>query len=109
MPPGFSGFVMVTEEMGEGPIEKLNFSGDAEDKPDEAQDPLERDFVSRGRGRHGVRVAAAVSILNPASPRTALSEPPAALATSPCGVLKRSRARMPKCTGPWVGPASLQR
>lgn len=44
VPPGFSGFVMVTEEMGEGPIEKLNFSGDAEDKPDEAQEPLERDF-----------------------------------------------------------------
>lgn len=49
MPPGFSGFVMVTEEMGEGLIRKLN-SGDAEDKTDEAQEPLARYFVSRGRG-----------------------------------------------------------
>lgn len=49
VPPGFAGFVMVTEEMGEGLIGKLNFSGDAEDKADEAQEPLERDFVSRGR------------------------------------------------------------
>uniref|UniRef100_A0ABK0LI18 Ribonuclease H2, subunit C n=1 Tax=Rattus norvegicus TaxID=10116 RepID=A0ABK0LI18_RAT len=44
VPPGFAGFVMVTEEMGEGLIGKLNFSGDAEDKADEAQEPLERDF-----------------------------------------------------------------
>ncbi|CAO2584329.1 Ribonuclease H2 subunit C [Lemmus lemmus] len=43
VPPGFSGFVMVTEEMGEGLIRKLN-SGDAEDKTDEAQEPLARDF-----------------------------------------------------------------
>lgn len=49
VPPGFAGFVMVTEEKGEGLIGKLNFSGDAEDKADEAQEPLERDFVSRGR------------------------------------------------------------
>lgn len=48
VPPGFAGFVMVTE-MGEGLIGKLNFSGDAEDKVDEAQQPLERDFVSRGK------------------------------------------------------------
>lgn len=46
VPPGFAGFVMVTEEMGEGLIGKLNFSGD---KADEAQEPLERDSVSRGR------------------------------------------------------------
>ncbi|OBS68705.1 hypothetical protein A6R68_02777 [Neotoma lepida] len=44
VPPGFSGFVMVTEETDEGLIGKLNFSGDAEDKTDEAQEPLERDF-----------------------------------------------------------------
>ncbi|XP_007651508.1 ribonuclease H2 subunit C isoform X1 [Cricetulus griseus] len=44
VPPGFSGFVMVTEEMGEGLIGKLNFSGDAEDKTEETQEPLERDF-----------------------------------------------------------------
>ncbi|XP_036058030.1 ribonuclease H2 subunit C [Onychomys torridus] len=43
VPPGFSGFVMVTEETGEGLMEKLNFSGVAEDKTDEAQEPLERD------------------------------------------------------------------
>lgn len=49
VPPGFAGFVMVTEEMGEGLIGKLNFSGDVEDKADEAQEPLERDLVSRGR------------------------------------------------------------
>ncbi|KAL1787312.1 ribonuclease H2 subunit C [Sigmodon hispidus] len=44
VPPGFSGFVMVTEETGEGLRGKLNFSGDAEDKTDEAQGALERDF-----------------------------------------------------------------
>ncbi|XP_034360196.1 ribonuclease H2 subunit C [Arvicanthis niloticus] len=44
VPPGFAGFVMVTEEMGEGLIGKLNFSGDVEDKADEAQEPLERDL-----------------------------------------------------------------
>nr|XP_048314011.1 ribonuclease H2 subunit C isoform X2 [Myodes glareolus] len=43
VPPGFSGFVMVTEEMGEGLIRKLN-SGDAEDKTDKAQELLARDF-----------------------------------------------------------------
>ncbi|KAL6075829.1 hypothetical protein STEG23_032511 [Scotinomys teguina] len=49
VPPGFSGFVMVTEKTREGLTGKLN-SGNAEGKTDEAQEPLERDFVSRGRG-----------------------------------------------------------
>ncbi|XP_051001868.1 ribonuclease H2 subunit C [Acomys russatus] len=40
VPPGFAGFVMVTEEMGKGLLGKLNFSGDA----DETQEPLARDF-----------------------------------------------------------------
>ncbi|XP_057635166.1 ribonuclease H2 subunit C [Chionomys nivalis] len=40
VPPGFSGFVMVTEEMGKGLIRKL----DAEDKTNKAQEPLARDF-----------------------------------------------------------------
>lgn len=43
VPTGFSGFVMVTEEMGKGLIRKLN-SGDAEDKTNKAQEPLARDF-----------------------------------------------------------------
>lgn len=46
MPPGFAGFV-VTEEMGKGLLGKLNISGDAEDKVDDTQEPLERDFVSK--------------------------------------------------------------
>lgn len=49
VPPGFAGFVMVTEEMGQGLIRKPNFSGDAEDEADETSEPLERDLVSRGR------------------------------------------------------------
>ncbi|XP_029328583.1 ribonuclease H2 subunit C isoform X3 [Mus caroli] len=56
VPPGFAGFVMVTEEKGEGLIGKLNFPRDAEDKADEAQEPLERDFVSKGRCSGGWRL-----------------------------------------------------
>ncbi|XP_038204313.1 ribonuclease H2 subunit C isoform X1 [Arvicola amphibius] len=42
VPPGFSGFVMVTEEIGKGLIRKLN-TGDAEGKTNK-EEPLARDF-----------------------------------------------------------------
>ncbi|XP_055466520.1 ribonuclease H2 subunit C isoform X1 [Psammomys obesus] len=44
VPPGFAGFVMVTEAMGQGPIGKPNFPGDAENTADETPESLERDF-----------------------------------------------------------------
>lgn len=72
VPPGFTGYVMVTEETGERLKGKQDFSGSSESDGEEdeqklveAQEPLERDFVSTGIGLQGVRAGAAPRMLSP--------------------------------------------
>ena len=99
MPPGLVGYVMVTEEkeVSMGKPDPLRDSG----TDDQEEEPLERDFVSKGIGLKGGAGGSCSLDAEPGPfPRTASLEPLPTSAASPCGVWRPSLARMPKCVGP---------